>query len=131
MTSSQLSGSAPPDWSLHPKLATIVDRRDTSVENDQKGDRPGNSLSPHWDPALSAKVTTGGLSAPISRWKVECHFLWIDGFQGLLSRLHIFFFNILFYFFFFISPLLPPPPLPAPLLNINIEEPQVAIIVEK
>jgi hypothetical protein len=29
-------------------------------------------------PPLSAKVTTGGLSAPASRWKVRCHLLWID-----------------------------------------------------
>jgi hypothetical protein len=40
------------------------------------------------DPVLSAKVITGGLSAPISRCKMGCHLLWIDGFQGLLSRLH-------------------------------------------
>jgi hypothetical protein len=33
MTSSQLSGSAPSDWGLHPKLAMIVDRRGTSAEN--------------------------------------------------------------------------------------------------
>jgi hypothetical protein len=37
---------------------------------------------PNWDPVLSAKVTTGSLSAPISRWKVGCHLLWIDGSQA-------------------------------------------------
>jgi hypothetical protein len=88
VTSSQLSGSAPPNWGLHPELATIVDRRGTSAENAKKGDRLGDSPSPHRDPALSAKVTTGGLSAPISRWKVGCHLLWIDGSWGLLSRLY-------------------------------------------
>jgi hypothetical protein len=25
---------------------------------------------------------------PISRWKAGCYILWINGFQGLLSRLH-------------------------------------------
>jgi hypothetical protein len=70
MTSSQLSGSAPLDWGLHPELATIVDRRGTSAENAQKGNSPGDSPSSHRDPILSAEVTTGGLSAPDSRWKV-------------------------------------------------------------
>jgi hypothetical protein len=28
-----------------------------------KGDSPGDSPAPNWDPALCAKVTTGGLSA--------------------------------------------------------------------
>jgi hypothetical protein len=88
MTSLLLSERAPPDWGLHPKLATIVDRKGTSAENAQKGDSPGDSPATNWDPALSAKVTTGGLSAPISRWKVGCHLLWIDGFWDLLSRLH-------------------------------------------
>jgi hypothetical protein len=88
MTSSQLSGSAPPNWGLYLELATIVDRRGTSTENAQKGDSPGDSPGPHWDLALSAKVTTGGLIAPISRWKVGCHLLWIDGSWGFLSRLH-------------------------------------------
>jgi hypothetical protein len=41
MTSLQLSGSAPPDRGLHPKLATIVDRRGTSTENAQKEVSPG------------------------------------------------------------------------------------------
>jgi hypothetical protein len=56
-----------------------VDRRGTSTENAQKGDSPGDSPGPHQDPSLSAKVTTGDLSAPISRWKAKCHLLWIDG----------------------------------------------------
>jgi hypothetical protein len=63
-TSSQLSGSTPPNGGLHPELATIVDRRGTSAENAQKGDSPGDIPSAHQDLALSAKVTTGGLSAP-------------------------------------------------------------------
>jgi hypothetical protein len=33
-----------------------------------KGDSLGVSPAPNQDPALSAKVTTGGLSAPVSRW---------------------------------------------------------------
>jgi hypothetical protein len=33
MTSLLLSERAPPDWSLHPELATKVDRRGTSAEN--------------------------------------------------------------------------------------------------
>jgi hypothetical protein len=60
---------------------------------------------PHQDRALSAKVTTGGLSAPVFRWKAGCHLLWIDGSWGLLFQ--------------------------APLLNINVKEPQVTIMVEK
>jgi hypothetical protein len=73
---------------VHPKFATIVDRRGTSTGNAQKGDSPGDSPSPHQDLAPSAKVTTGGLSAPVSKWKARSHLLWIDGFQGLLYRLH-------------------------------------------
>jgi hypothetical protein len=46
-----------------------------------RGDSPGDSPAPNQDLILSAKVTTGGLSAPISRWKVRCHLLWIDGSQ--------------------------------------------------
>jgi hypothetical protein len=88
MTSSQLSGNAPPDWGLYPELATIMDRTGTSAENAQKKDSLGDSPGPHWDPALSAKVTTGGLTAPVSRWKVGCHLLWIDGFRGPLCKLH-------------------------------------------
>jgi hypothetical protein len=75
----------------------MVDRMGTSAENAQKGDSLGDSPNPHWDPDLSAKVTTGGLSAPVSRWKVKCHLLWIDGSQ---------------------------PPVHAPLLGIDVEEPQ-------
>jgi hypothetical protein len=65
MTSLQLSKNAAPNWGLHPELATIVDRRGTSSETTQNGDSLGDSSFPHWDPALS--VTTGGLSAPVSR----------------------------------------------------------------
>jgi hypothetical protein len=65
MTSLLLSERAPPDWGLHPELATMVDRRGTSAENAQKGDSPEVSLAPNWDPSLSAKVITGGLSAPL------------------------------------------------------------------
>jgi hypothetical protein len=79
MTSLQLSERAPPDWGQHTELATMVNRRGTSAENAQKGDSLGDSPAPNRDPALSAKVTTGGLSAPVSRWKVRCHLLWIDG----------------------------------------------------
>jgi hypothetical protein len=61
-----------------------------------KGDSLGDSPTPNRDPALSAKVTTGGLSAPVSRWKARCHLLWIDGSQ---------------------------PPVHAPLLGIDVEEP--------
>jgi hypothetical protein len=44
-----------------------------------RGDSLGVSPAPNWDPALSARVTTGGLSAPISRWKARCCLLSIDG----------------------------------------------------
>jgi hypothetical protein len=33
MISLLLSERAPPDWGLHPELATMVDRRGTSAEN--------------------------------------------------------------------------------------------------
>jgi hypothetical protein len=65
------------------ELATIVDRRGTSAENVQKGDSLEDSPSPHQDPALSVKVTSGGLSAPVFRWKAGCHLLWINGSWGL------------------------------------------------
>jgi hypothetical protein len=68
----------------------------TCYHDGQKGDSPGVSPAPNWDPILSAKVTTGGPSAPVSSWKVRCHLLWIDGFW---------------------------PPVLAPLLGINVEEP--------
>jgi hypothetical protein len=61
-----------------------------------KGDSLGDSPAPNQDPALSAKGTTGGLSAPASRWKARCHLLWIDGSQ---------------------------PPVHAPLFGINVKEP--------
>jgi hypothetical protein len=73
---------------LQPKLATIVDRRGISTGNAQKGDSLGDSPGPHQDLTPSTKVTTGGLSAPVSRWKMGCHLLWTDGSLGLLSRLH-------------------------------------------
>jgi hypothetical protein len=38
----------------------------TSAENAQKGDSPGVSPTPNRDPALSARVTTGGLTASLS-----------------------------------------------------------------
>jgi hypothetical protein len=41
----------------------------------KRGDGTGDSPTPNRDPALSARVTTGGLSAPASRWKVRCHLL--------------------------------------------------------
>jgi hypothetical protein len=62
-----------------------------------RGDSLGDSPAPTRDPALSAKVTTGGLSASISRWKLRCHLLWIDGSQ---------------------------PPVHTPLLGIHVEEPR-------
>jgi hypothetical protein len=88
MTSSQLSESAPADWDLHLEFATVLDRRGTSAGNAQRENSLGDSPTPLRDPALSAKVTTGGPSAPISRWKAGCHLLCIDGFQDLLFRLH-------------------------------------------
>jgi hypothetical protein len=69
-----------------------------------KGGQPGDSPTPNQDPALSAKVTTGGLSAPVSRWKVKFHLIRVYGSW---------------------------PPVHASLININIEEPQVVIMVEK
>jgi hypothetical protein len=57
----------PPHRGLCPELATIVDRWGTSSGNPHNGDSLGDSPSPHWDLVLSAKVTTGGLSAPISK----------------------------------------------------------------
>jgi hypothetical protein len=53
------TGLGPASWTWY----TMVDRRGTSAENVQKGDSPGLSPTPNQDPALSAKVTTGGLSA--------------------------------------------------------------------
>jgi hypothetical protein len=96
MSSLLLSETALPNWGLHPRLTTIVDRRGTSAEDAQKEDNMGDSPAPNRDPALSAKVTNGRLSALISRWKVRCHLLWVDG-----SR----------------------PPVHTPLLGINVEEP--------
>jgi hypothetical protein len=64
----------------------------------------GDSPTPNQDPALSARVTTGDLSAPITRWKARHHLLGIDSSW---------------------------PPVHAPLINIDIEEPQVVIMVER
>jgi hypothetical protein len=75
----------------------MVDRRRISAENAQKGDSPRVGPAPNWDPALSAKVITGGLSAPITGWKARYHLLWIDGSW---------------------------PPVHTSLLGINVEEPQ-------
>jgi hypothetical protein len=61
-----------------------------------KVDSLGDSPTPNQDPALSAKVTTGVLNVPVSRWKVRCHLLWIYG---------------------------PQPPVHAPPLGMNVEEP--------
>jgi hypothetical protein len=61
-----------------------------------RGNSPGDSPSPNQDPILSAKVTTGGLSAPVSRWKTRCYLLWIDRSQ---------------------------PPVHAPFLGIDVEKP--------
>jgi hypothetical protein len=97
MTSLLISERVPPDWGLYPELSTMVDRRGTSGENAQKGDSQGVSPALNQDHALSAKVTTGNLSAPVSSWKARCHLLWIDGSQ---------------------------PPIHGQFLGINIEEPQ-------
>jgi hypothetical protein len=64
-----------------------------------RGDSPGDRPAPNQDPTYSAKVTTGGLSAHISRWKARSHLLYIDG-----SR----------------------PPVHSPLLGIDVEEPHVS-----
>jgi hypothetical protein len=82
-----------------------VDKRSTSAGNVQKGDSLGDSPGPHWDLALSAKVTTGDLNAP--HLQVEGRVLppmdrWVLG-----------------------------PPGQAPLLDINVEAIRVTIIVEK
>jgi hypothetical protein len=105
MTLLHLSGRALPNWGLHPEFATIVDRKGTSSENAQKEDSPGGSPAPSWDPALSTKVTTGGVSAPVSRWKGGVPppmDYWVLG-----------------------------PPVQAPLLSINVEESWLAIMAEK
>jgi hypothetical protein len=85
----------PPDWGLHLEFATMVDRSEF-LQRMLKGESPGDSPAPNQDPALCAKVTTGGLSAPVSRWKARCHLLWID-----VSR----------------------SPVHTPLLGIDVEEP--------
>jgi hypothetical protein len=47
MASLLLSEKAPTNWGLHPELATMVDRRGTSAEKAQKGDRQGVSPAPN------------------------------------------------------------------------------------
>jgi hypothetical protein len=42
------------------------------------GDSPGDSPANSQDPALSTRVTTGGLCAPVTRWKAKCLLLWTD-----------------------------------------------------
>jgi hypothetical protein len=81
----------------------MVDRR-ALLQRMLKGDSSGDSPTPTHDPALSARVTSGGLSAPVTRWKVRCHLLWIYGSW---------------------------PSVRAPLINIDIEESQVVRMVEK
>jgi hypothetical protein len=85
----------PPNWGLYPELVTMVEGG-AFLQRMLKGNSLGVSPAPNWDPALSAKVTTGGLSAPTSRWKARCHLLWIDGYR---------------------------PPVHTTVLGINIEEP--------
>jgi hypothetical protein len=53
-----------------------------------KGGQSRRKPQPPPRPCPLCKGTTGGLSPPVSRWKVRCHLLWIDGSWGLLSRLH-------------------------------------------
>jgi hypothetical protein len=63
MTSLQLSEKAPPDWGLHLEFATVVDRRGTSTGNG-KGGTAWETAPPPSGTLPSARVTTGGLSAP-------------------------------------------------------------------
>jgi hypothetical protein len=46
MASLLLSERAPPDWGLHPELATMVDRRGTSAEDAQKEGQHGRQTHP-------------------------------------------------------------------------------------
>jgi hypothetical protein len=64
-----------PTGAYIPSLLSLWTGEGTSTETALKGDSPVDSPAPNQDPALSAKVTTGGLSAPVSRWKVGCHLL--------------------------------------------------------
>jgi hypothetical protein len=89
MASLLLSEKAPRDWGLYPELVTMMDKRGI-LQRMLKWD----SRTPIQNPALSAKVTTRGLSAPIPKWKARCHLLWINGSW---------------------------PPVRAPLLGINVE----------
>jgi hypothetical protein len=80
MTLLLLSERALPDWGLHPKLPTMVDRRVLLQRRLRRG--TARELAPPPTRTLPS-FTTGGLSAPtpIFRWKVRCHLLWIDGSQ--------------------------------------------------
>jgi hypothetical protein len=64
----------PPDWGLHPKLATMVDRRGTSTENAQGG-QPGRQLRPQLGPCPFCKG---------NHWRSKCP-LSPDGSQGATS----------------------------------------------
>jgi hypothetical protein len=78
-----------------------VDRRGTSAG---KGNSLGDSPSPYWDLAPSAKVIRGGLSAPSpGRGQGATSYNWW----------------------------VPGPPVQTPLLDITVEELQVTVIVEK
>jgi hypothetical protein len=60
----------PPNWGLYHKHGG---QQGHFCRECLRGNNPGDS------PALSGKVTTECLSAPISRWKARCHLLWING----------------------------------------------------
>jgi hypothetical protein len=87
MTSLQLSEKAPPDWGLHLEFATVLDRRGISTGNAKRGDSLGDSPTPNWDPALSAKVTTRSLSAPPPDGRRGANPYGLMG-PGLLATLH-------------------------------------------
>jgi hypothetical protein len=53
----------PPDWGLHPDLLPWW-TGGAFLQRMLKGDSMGVNPAPNRDPALSAKVTTGGLSVP-------------------------------------------------------------------
>jgi len=53
----------PPDWELHLDLAPWW-TGGAFLQRMLKGDSQGDNPTPNQDPALSAKITTGGLSAP-------------------------------------------------------------------
>jgi hypothetical protein len=63
MTSLLLSERAPPNWVLHPELATTVDRRGTSAEGAQKGRQPRRQLRPQPGPCPPCKG---------NHWRSKC-----------------------------------------------------------